>query len=185
MEFTLVYRGPLKANGRPKDKQHIRRSFHGQLKALWKQQPLEPFKRYLEETPDQGELSVIRKVGDFRFAPLVTEKLRLVAALHVTMLRPEAPGSIVTQGGDIDNRLKTLLDSLRMPHKKSELPNDDSPDDGEDPFFCLLEDDNLITSLAIDTDRLLEPVSMPSDVYLIVRVTTKATAQIWGNIGLG
>ncbi len=185
MEFTLVYRGPLKSNGRPKDKQEIRRAFHRQLKELWCQNPLETFRHYLEDEPKEGEISIIKNVDSFRFAPLVTEKLKLVAEIEVVLLRPEAPGSIVTQGGDIDNRLKTLLDSMRMPHKKSELPNDDKPSEGENPFFCLLEDDNLITSIAVKTDRLLEPVDSPSEVVLLLHVKTKATVLIWGNMGLG
>lgn len=185
MEFTLVYRGPLKVNGRPKDKQNIRRAFHRQLKELWNQAPLDSFKRYLDEAPEKGEITIIKKVGNFHFAPLVTEQLRLIAELNVTLLRPEAPGSIVTQGGDIDNRLKTLLDSLRMPHNESELPKEESPCEGEEPFYCLLEDDNLITSISIRTDRLLEPVSTSSDVQLLLHVTIKATAMIFGNMGLG
>ena len=185
MEFTLVYRGPLKSNGRPNDKQEIRRVFHRQLKELWSQNPLESFRRYLEDVPEKGEISIIRKVGSFRFAPLVAEKLRLVAELEIVLLRPEAPGSIVTQGGDIDNRLKTLLDSMRMPHSESELPNCDVPSEAEDPFFCLLEDDNLITSISVKTDRLLEPIDNPSEVVLLLHVKTKATEMIWGNMGLG
>lgn len=36
--------------------------------------------------------------------------------------------------GDIDNRIKTLLDALRKPKDISELPKVDLPGDGEDPF---------------------------------------------------
>jgi len=88
----------------------------------------------------------------------------------------------VTQGGDIDNRLKTLLDSLRIPQNKDELPRDDSPRDGEDPFYCLLEDDKLITRLDITSDTLLEPQSSPSDVDLVIRVHTKVTQVTCANI---
>ena len=184
MEFTLIYRGPLKSNARPKDKQEIRRVFHRQLRKLWSQNPLKSFAQYLVDDPPKGEISVIKTIESFRFAPLVTEKLRLVAELEIILLRPEAPGSIVTRGGDIDNRLKTLLDSMRMPHRKSELPNGDTSKEGEDPFFCLLEDDNLITSISVKTDRLLEPVNSSSEVVLLVQVTTRATAMIIGNMGL-
>ncbi len=59
----------------------------------------------------------------------------------------------IRREGDIDNRLKTLLDSFTMPDQ-NQTP-DGSPDTGETPFFCLLEDDKLITGLAVKTDRLL------------------------------
>jgi hypothetical protein len=51
-----------------------------------------------------------------------------------------------------------------------ELPTED-----QDPFFCLLKDDKLITELRIVTDRLLTPVSTDErihDVYLVIHVKT-------------
>ena len=128
----------------------------------------------LEDNPGSPNLSVIRRVEDspFRFAPLICEApLYLIADLQITLLRPESPGSIVTQGGDIDNRLKTLLDSLAVP-KAAGLPADETPQQDEDPFFCLLEDDNLVTKLSVETDRLLEQVRSPSEVILLIRVKT-------------
>jgi hypothetical protein len=39
-----------------------------------------------------------------------------------------------------------------------ELVGDDvSPKPGEDPFFCLLEDDKQVSHLSVETDRLLDP----------------------------
>lgn len=187
MEFTLVYRGPLKANGRAIEKQAIRRIFHGQLKQLWGQAPLSDFGppggHLLDENPTQGDISIIQRVGAFTFAPLVTAKLHLIAELDIMLLRPEPPGALITQGGDIDNRLKTLLDALRMPHNDSEIPGVPLP--GESPFFCLLEDDNLITKIGVSTDRLLEPTATQNDVQLFIHVRTKATRMIYGNMGLG
>lgn len=187
MEFTLVYQGRLKANGNPKDKQAFRRVFHKQLKELWTQPPLDEFgppTELLWTDVDPKEIPIIQEVGDFKFAPLVNQQLHLIAELHITMLRPEPPGAIVTQGGDIDNRIKTLLDSLKMPKEMGEIPKDDSPKENEDPFFCLLEDDNLITKLTVVTDRLLEPCDNPSFVNLLIHVQTKATKLTFHNMGL-
>jgi len=50
---------------------------------------------------------------------------------------------LVTSGGDIDNRIKVLFDGLKMPETVSELGGV-ALESEEDPFFCLLEDDNLI-----------------------------------------
>jgi hypothetical protein len=113
-----------------------------------------------------------RKWG-YRFVPLVTEYLNLLCGLDILFLRPEDPGKLV-QGGDIDNRLKTLFDALRMPHEQSELGGYDSPSDGEDPFFCLLRDDSLISNVSVDTDSLLEPVQeskyQANDARLVITV---------------
>jgi len=188
MEFYLTYNGALKASGKPREKQAIRRIFHKQLQQLWMQAPLvsyaPPKGHYLDDSPPDTGLSIIQQIAGFRFAPLVTARLHLVAELDITMLRPEPPGSIVTQGGDIDNRLKTLLDSLKMPKEVGEVPAGDSPGENENPFFCLLEDDNLITKLTVGTGRLLEPRNASSDVVLIIHVKTKATQLTYGNIDL-
>jgi len=66
---------------------------------------------------------------------------------------------LVSSGGDIDNRIKVLFDGLRVPKYDSELKNL-APEEGENPLFCLLEDDDsLITSIKITTDRLLTPIA--------------------------
>lgn len=184
MEFTLHYRGALKANRSPAEKHQLRKHFHIQLKQLWTQRPLSIFTYLLNPSPARGELSVIREIGKFRFAPLVSERIHLIAELEILMLRPEPPGSIVTQGGDIDNRLKTLLDALKVPAEPTALPQGATPEQGEDPFFCLLEDDSLITKISVDTDRLLELSEDPSEVVLLIHVITKQLAVLSATIGL-
>jgi len=184
MEFTLYYRGQLKANGSAKDKQNLRRHFHTQLKNLWQQLPLKEMHQFLDDTPGSNT-SILKSKDGFKFAPLINERLNLVAELKITMLRPEAPGSIITQSGDIDNRLKTLFDSLKMPSEPTAIPKGDIPDEAENPFYCLLEDDNLITKVNVETDRLLDPFESPSEVVLLIHVTTKTTRSSYNNLGLG
>jgi hypothetical protein len=113
----------------------------------------------------------------------VCSRVHLVADLDILLLRPEAPGNIVTTGGDIDNRLKTLLDALRVPSVQ-EIPKDLMPREDEAPFHCLLEDDSLITSVRVQTDRLLEPTKGESEVVAIIHVTTKQLKTMMGTIGL-
>lgn len=105
--------------------------------------------------------------------------------MHITLLRPEEPGSIVTQTGDIDNRLKTLFDALRMPHKSSEIPSEATPENTDKPFYCLFEDDNLISGLSVTTDRLLDDVKTSSEVVILIHVHTKVTRATMLNLGLG
>ena len=183
MEFTLHYRGDLKPNRGPKDKQSLRRHFHAQLAVLWQQIPLNEKKKLLDKEPAKGEVSIIKSVNGFDFAPLVNEKLNLIAELKITLLRPEPPGSIITQAGDIDNRLKTLFDALKVPTEPSAIPSDEAPKEGETPFYCLLEDDNLITKVSVETDRLLYKCRSSSEVEMLIHVTTKATKLSWANMG--
>ena len=175
MNFTLTYDGDLKANGTIAHKHEVRRVFHLQLLELWKGTPFSQL-RFPSET-------LTTTVGKYRFFPLVSAARNEIAELQVIMLRPElGTGYIVGQGGDIDNRLKTLFDSLRMPKNTNEIPAKDQPRDNEDPFFCLLEDDILITDLSVATDRLLEPCTSNSRVKLVIRVQIKKTTMIGANM---
>lgn len=72
-----------------------------------------------------------------------------------------------------------------MPKVINELPSGDMPGVNEDPFFCLLEDDNLVTRLAVVTDRPLDPISDKSEVLLLIHVQIKRTIGTFANLGLG
>lgn len=185
MRFTLTFRGSLPANGGPKAKQIIRRQLHPQLKHLFTVPPLDKHINTLLSEEQTLRPCIINRLGTFRFAPLVNTKLQIIAKLQILFLRPEAPGNLVTQGGDIDNRLKTLFDALRMPRVVAELPLNDSPKEGEDPFFCLLEDDALITEIDVKTDMLLTPASDKSTADLFIRVETGVLVPNWHTMDMG
>ena len=185
MYFTLYYRGDLKSNGSPTHKHEIRRQIHAQLKDLWEQRPLVDSRRLLDAPSQVGDASLIRAKHGFNFAPLIAESVGLVGELEILLLWPSSPGSIITSGGDIDNRIKTLLDALKVPGEPSALPTKTVPQLGEDPFFCLLEDDSLITRISVETERLLVPVSSKSEVVLIIRVRTRQLKVLWATADWG
>jgi hypothetical protein len=184
MEFTLYYEGTLTSNAKAPRKHQIRKVFHEQLKVLWEQEPLAHLKDELlrGSPPEQPPVLPIHR-EQYEFVPLVHSKLHLVAELHITMLLPGPPGQIIRRGGDIDNRLKTLLDALTVP-QQNQTP-DGNPDPGEQPFFCLLEDDKLLTGLSVKTDRLLVAGAGSDDVRLLIRVNTKAVVGTFFNLSLG
>ena len=177
MEFRLYYRGGLRANGPAEEKQNLRLHFHKQLKSLWLQRPVDENKRQLQQ-PDTAHL--LRRaqstVGAFRCTPIVSSVVSLAAELDILFLRPQRPGAIVTFGGDIDNRIKTLLDGLRMP-KDGEIAANARPSPEEIPLYCLREDDVLITRLGITTDQLLHYENQ-DEVVLIIRVIVKDLGTI-------
>ncbi len=182
MHFVLHYRGPLKANGKPEHKHAIRVHFHEQLKRLWEQAPLNEHGSVFTPKTSEGDWCLLRPIGPFVFVPLVAAELHAVAQLKVTLLRPEAPGALITQGGDIDNRLKTLFDALSVPPHDNQLPAGVQPSGNQVPyFFCLLEDDNLVTSVSVKTVQLLEPVQDRSLVDAQIEVITRVTRITMGN----
>jgi len=202
MEFRLIYQGPLLSSnvGRVKHKHQIRRKIHRQLAELWRVHPA--INRlpqiYLHATDAATGLTSERSRLDdlldaytkhgFRFAPLINPHYGLVCSLDILFLRRGDPGGAI-QSTDIDNRVKTMLDALKIPTHKEEL-GDAVPAQGENPFFCLLSDDSLVTEIRIVTDRLLVPQeeapeelvrtveledgcnSPASKVYMVIRVKT-------------
>ena len=180
MRLVLHYRGPLKANGNPSHKHQLRQHFHAQLKKLWGQKPLSDDPSLLEPRVP-GLYSLLRPLDSFTFAPLITQEMDVVAELTITLLRPEPPGGLITQGGDIDNRLKTLFDALTMPRHSNALPPGAVPQSDQTLFFCLLEDDNLVTAVSVRTEQLLEPTEDLSEVDASIHVLTRVTRPTMGN----
>ena len=161
MRFRLIYSGELKADGNATHKHEIRKALHPQLRRLW---DVSPNLKDQEHTIREGQnvrtyalwewLGLQNERHGYKFVPLVLEEHELLVSLHVLYLRPGAPGRAVLRG-DIDNRIKTLFDALRMPGPLAELGKYVVPDEGELPFFVLLSDDKLITELSVETDTLL------------------------------
>jgi hypothetical protein len=185
LEFRLTYRGPLKSrtSATKLDKHRIRQHLRTQLKALWEQEPLSRFQHYIDPNREHrdGNIELLQPVGQYLFAPLVTQAQgwNAVCSVDILFMRPSSPGQLVGHGGDLDNRLKTLFDAMRVP-QLSELPDNSTPESGEKPFHCLLQDDALVAKIGVTADRLLAPCS-PNDVELILHIAVSSTSRTMGN----
>jgi hypothetical protein len=189
MHFTLTYSGQLPSSSNAKVKHDIRRKLHPQLKELWRTHPAlvgstNLVTRNSGEEEDSSDAAFLTNIQGNDFAPLVHPRYYLHAELDILMLRPEAPGAVISKAGDIDNQLKTLFDALRRPTDQSEIPSSWSPTANETPLYCLLEDDKLITKVGVETDRLLTPGANAKDVQLTIRVAVKGFTATWGNLGM-
>lgn len=185
MRLVLTYSGPLPPNGNSQEKHNIRKVFHPQLRQQWAIDPaLVTIANTVEDAGTGLEMIANTFRQDrFRFIPLVTNKLKLVCSLEIVLFRKEDPGRIVQQGGDIDNRVKTLFDSLSYPIRPNQVQGL-VPERDEEPFYCLLEDDSLITGFQIKTERLLEPVGAnPDDVRLLITAVICPTTVTGANMG--
>ena len=188
MYFRLLYSGPLKAGG--KDKRHIqsiRQYLRPQLEALWQHPPLSmpsPEKVTSAIIGHQDLLPVVTMAGK-TFQPIVHSNLSLLAELDVLFLRPRAPGEVITAGGDLDNRIKTLFDALKPPDQNQAVGVLGASD--PDPFCVLLEDDRLVSRFSVTTDRLLAPQGesgLSDDVHLVISVRVTATHAHLDNLHL-
>src|SRR5579863_3711656 len=187
VKFRLTYEGELHSssnnNTQTSNKHGIRKTFHPQLKRLWEGTAFlqegadHPIPSERMEVAEGGEalrfvtlrpfagrvqrLAAKFALGGYNFVPLVTEDLFLLCEIELLFLRQEPPGKIIGSG-DIDGRLKTLFDALRMPKNRDEIKDETgkylAPAEHEKPFYCLLEDDKLISRVTVETDTMLEHV---------------------------
>lgn len=156
MKFTLTFEGDLPASGnkpKPDAIWKVRNAIHPQLCELFATHPT-----LVEMTHSNFVDSAFPRVmwRDLAFIPVVRSDRKTVCSLDITFLRSgDAPGKVY-QGGDLDNRIKTLFDALRMP-----VPGDAvlPPEPPQQPMRTLLQNDDLITGFRIRSDRLLTPVS--------------------------
>lgn len=180
-------------------KHEIRSVFHKQLKQLWATNTFlrdhkvtmafSPTFRAVADSaatwgPDPNTLvrmhdvmATWHPVRGFNFLPLVSEQFGLLCSLDVLFLRRDIPGSALS-AGDIDNRIKTVIDALRPPKVPNEFVGKDmqpiTPTTDQDPFYCLLEDDKQVSHFSVETDTLLDPITEDeadaSKVKLIITV---------------
>jgi hypothetical protein len=206
VEFRLTYQGLLLAesqkasaqNARATHKQEIRKWFHPQLRRFWE---IHPYLKKARTVPASGSGVTpfgtprtdytVPKLADrfsrfgYKFVPLVIREMDLLCSIDVLFLRSDPPGSVFS-AGDIDNRLKTLFDGLIVPREPSQVGQHTEPTTDEDPFYCLLEDDSLITKVSVETDTLLSPISSPpnpADARVIVTVRIKPSSGRYDTLG--
>lgn len=202
LQFTLTYDGRLASNGNPAAKRAIREHLHPQLEQLWQISPalrtvflnrLYPIggttiatERHHSEgdvAPQKikakgGELTDLCTpivVGSAAFLPLVRESLSLQCSLRILFMRQEPRGGVLSGRGDIDNRLKTLLDALSMPNEQQERSSPTPQPSHTQPItYTLLENDRDVVCLEVDTRRLLtRPGAHDTEVRLVIDVEVR------------
>lgn len=197
MQFRLTYEGRLNsgASATAKHKHEIRRVFHPQLRALWDTHPFfkadtawvyNPPRTKVEHTSRKSQLGELCSLCGYKFVPIASKDLLVHCSLDILFLRPDPPGQLL-KSGDIDNRVKTLLDALKMPKSEQDLGGCLTPEADEDFFFVLLEDDGMVTRLAVEADTLLQPTrdsTGQQNVWLVISVILTPYQAIWGNAGV-
>jgi hypothetical protein len=187
MRFRLTYEGEIRPRGGASlpDIHMIRQRLHPQLKRVWDHPPFAELKESWLQDFDAANpapsYSRIRPVGTKKYAPLVA--MHLGAELDIIFLRQQAKGQLIGEGGDIDNRLKTLFDALRMPSRGEVQQLGAAVAQDEQPLHCLLEDDALIHRVNVETDRLLKDAD-PHSLMAIIQVTVVVTNVTMATVSL-
>jgi hypothetical protein len=209
VKFTLTYDGELRSNADYRQKWAIRNHISPQLEVLWRITPtlaeitrtrfaptkpgyfvwdmhhsVDETKFHDDRPPDASWIDTCAPIdrGGRKFVPLVRETLALRCGLKITFMRKEEPGGVY-QGGDMDNRLKTLFDALAAPNADQIVDDPTMPE----PIYCLMEDDSMIAGVAIETHRLLSrPNSSKHEVRLVIEVDVRVTnPRVYNYIFLG
>jgi hypothetical protein len=139
--------------------------------------------RPFTQVPSPEDIDLCEHIdrGGRKFWPLVRETYALKCNLEITLLRKEDPGRVY-QGGDLDNRLKTLFDALAVPPHPNQVVSDTSI---ADPIYCLLEDDGLIMGINVQTHRLLARPNVDArNVVLVIGVDVRVVRPRGYNITL-
>jgi hypothetical protein len=200
MEFRLLYQGEIKSSGngpKPESVHAIRKVFHPQLRRQWQvHSVLRQFAGHLgdrynpisldreQERFDHGitEIGKKWKSYGYEFVPMLTSDQFIKCTLEILLLRPEEERLIFKQG-DIDGQIKTLFDALRLPTSPAQAGS--GPGSDETPFFCLLEDDRMISEVKVTADQLLLLPSQrevqANDAFAVVHV--RFTAKYPGALG--
>lgn len=189
MKFRLLYEGQIPPRKRADINgiHAIRMALDPQLQALWQFPPLsnssQKLLRYkVENDPHSIDLAETR--GICAFIPLVSKRIDLQCALDITFLRQQAPGQLIGDGGDIDNRLKTLLDALSVPPPSQHEHFRHVALNPGRAIFCLLQDDSLVTRMGVETDRLLRPAANEFDLVAVIQVSVTASQLSYANLAI-
>lgn len=178
-------------------KHHIRQVMHKQLREFWTRNrflrdfradnleygslsPLEQSAIWTDG-PSENARSLVNLIAEeyseygYQFVPLVCEWTKTLCNLDILLLRRDFPPEKIEGPlwhGDLDNRVKTLIDALCKPSGSSQLRNNEEPGVGEDPFYCLLQDDKLVSGLTVETDTLLLPPKESEDMSYVCAIVT-------------
>jgi hypothetical protein len=182
VEFTLNYRGRLPSgqnNAHKKLKREMRKRFHHRLRAKWESTValMDILSDKLPVVSNSREADAreadycLWQIGKLRFLPLVVNgyALKLKCDLEILIQSRIKPYGVLGDNGDLDNRAKTLIDALTLPQRNQLV--DENATATDDPIYCLLQDDRLVSKITIAAEPLLDPPE-PNEpkAYAVVQI---------------
>ncbi len=159
-----------------------RRTYQSEMSKDYKSPAWDPDHVDPYRTPEDGQVDLcapipVPKVGAFK--PLIRRSLSLACAVDVLFLRHEEPFELMRHGGDLDGRIKTLFDALKMPNPNDEYKGTIPTDD---PLFVAMEDDALISDISVRSGRLLGNRTKDKHrVRLTIDITVKVLRVFYQN----
>jgi hypothetical protein len=136
VDIYLTYRGHIPSKSSSLDAiWSMRRSFHRQLVKLWGKEPFAILQKWEDSNFAAKAPNFLRKVGDQLFVPFYSEAVGVGVKLEIKLLTGLPQQQAVISSGDLDNRIKRIIDALRAPNQKGELTAGLEPDSR---WYCVM-----------------------------------------------
>ena len=151
----------------------MRRSFHHQLAKVRKSDPFNVLDR-------EFFTNSARTIREQRFAPLYGKHVKVQIMLDLVLLTGTPERKSALSSGDLDNRLKRIIDALRMPSQADEVYEDPiSPD----TCYCLMDDDSGVSSVSAKLGPFLGS-NDPEESFVFIKARGTPEAVTLENLAL-
>lgn len=158
----------------------MRRSFSAQLEKIWGKAPFETLKNWEDTAFAAGAPKFTRMMHDQTFVPFYGRDVGVGVELDITLLTGMPIRKPVISAGDLDNRVKRIIDALRIPNGQGEMYGKLLPGGRH---YCLIEDDNAVLSLGARLGPYLGSDD-PAVSFAIVRVRPMAMRVTLNNLAM-
>jgi hypothetical protein len=174
LEIFLTYRGKIPAQRSDLSAVwEMRRSFHHQLTKIRNRDPFT-----LLDEPHYAR--AVKLVGGQSFAPLYGGHVLVQVAIDIVLLTGTPPKKSVLSSGDLDNRLKRIIDALRMPSQSGEVLS--SPISPES-CICLMDDDSAVSKVHVQLGTYLASDD-PSESFAFIKAVGVPERVTMDNLGM-
>ncbi|RWA71387.1 hypothetical protein [Mesorhizobium sp.] len=181
MDIYLTYRGQIPSKTSSLDAVwSMRKSFHSQLQKLWGKEPFAILKKWEDSNFAAGAPNFLRQIGDQIFVPFYSEVVGVGVKLEIKLLTGLPLQQAVISSGDLDNRVKRIIDALRAPTQKGELTKNLEPGSR---WYCVMDDDSSVKEVTASLAPYLDS-SDPSESFVFVRVRTSPSAVTLANLAM-
>jgi hypothetical protein len=167
LEIVLTYRGRIPSKSSSKAAiWDMRRSFDRQLRKLWGKQPFDVLKKWEDSNFAAGAPEFRLRQGTQLFVPLYGSAIGVGVELDIRLLTGMPEQKAVITAGDLDNRIKRLIDALQAPAQLGEHVDDLEPDQR---WHCLVDNDSAVLGLTAKLGAYLDSDD-PSESFATIVV---------------
>jgi hypothetical protein len=181
MDIHLTYRGRIPSKSTSLEAVwNMRKSFHVQLAKLWGKQPFDILEDWEKSGFASGARNFLRQIEDQVFVPFYSEAVGIGVQLDIKLLTGSPPQQSTISSGDLDNRIKRIIDALRAPTQRGELIQNLLP---KSRWYCVMDDGSAVKQLNASLAPYLDSDD-PSESFAFITVRTAATKVTMDNLAM-